>query len=706
VLDRDRVGGRLRGSVWGLSGRLIASYILVTFVVVVLVEALVLCFQVLPLANSARLEAQLQDRVDATAKSYAQQLAKRYPGGVPTGTVLGDPGQPARPGQATTTPDGSMLVVPAITGPIHGRQAVTAVVAISADGTVLASSAPSRYPPGRAAASELPAQATGPMIKGGGVPTPDGGVVFTIWPAGRADVYVQAPWTAPGFVSPIRAWKELGLGKADTLLWGNSLLLIAIVPVGVAFGLLASRRLVRRVRLLERATLAVADGDYTLTLPVSGRDEVGRLEANFTSMTRQLGSALEAERQRAGGDARAAERARIARELHDAISQHLFALRMIAAGMRRADPGNQQARAIERISEEALRDMQALLIELRPASLDGAGLARAARDLRRLPGPARRHRRHQPGRRRRPRAGRARAAAHHPGGVRQRGQARQRPAAHRGHDPPGRARGACRPRHRHRLRPQRPAHRHRADPHQGPGRRTRRDRGHRQRTWPRRGAHRPGAGAMTIRVVIADDHRVVRDGLCYLLGQEPDVEVVGEAGDGRQTADVAAATRPDVLLLDLYMPGLDGHAVLAALRDTPHRPAVVVLTSATEDEHLLRAMHAGATSYLLKTAPADDVIAAVRDAAAGTANLSPELLTRLTQALRRPPPPDPLQPLSPRERDVLRLIAHGHSNRQIARDLAIGEQTVKTHVHSILGKLGLRDRVQAAIFALRHGADS
>ncbi|HEY6791886.1 MAG TPA: response regulator transcription factor [Trebonia sp.] len=210
---------------------------------------------------------------------------------------------------------------------------------------------------------------------------------------------------------------------------------------------------------------------------------------------------------------------------------------------------------------------------------------------------------------------------------------------------------------------------------------------------------------MTIRVVIADDHRVVRDGLCYLLGQEPGVEVAGEAGDGQQTVDVVAATRPDVLLLDLYMPGLDGHAVLAALHDAPHRPAVVVLTSATDDEDLLRAVHAGATSYLLKTAPAEDVIAAVRDAAAGTASLSPELLTRLTRALRRPPPPDPLHPLSPRERDVLNLIARGHSNRQIARDLAIGEQTVKTHVRSILTKLGLQDRVQAAIFALRHQPD-
>ncbi|HEY3952194.1 MAG TPA: response regulator transcription factor [Streptosporangiaceae bacterium] len=211
---------------------------------------------------------------------------------------------------------------------------------------------------------------------------------------------------------------------------------------------------------------------------------------------------------------------------------------------------------------------------------------------------------------------------------------------------------------------------------------------------------------MTIRVVIADDHRVVRDGLRYLLSQEPDVDVVGEAGDGRQALDVTAATRPDVLLLDLYMPGRDGHAVLAALHDTPGRPAVVVLTSATDDEHLVRAMQAGATSYLLKTAPAEHVIAAVRDAATGTASLSPELLTRLTHALRRPPPPDPLGPLSPRERDVLALIARGYSNRQIARDLAIGEQTVKTHVRGILTKLGLQDRVQAAIFALGHPAGS
>jgi NarL family two-component system sensor histidine kinase LiaS len=376
--------------VWGLSGRLVASYILVTLAVVVLVEALVLGFQVPSLLNGAQLQAQ----VDATATSYSQQLAQRYPGGVPTGTVLGEPGQPAQPGLARPAADGT-LAVPEITGPVHSDQAVTAVVAIAADGTVVASSAPSLYPPGRAAAGELPdpvitAIAASRVIKHGNMPTPHGSVLWDLaWTAGRAGpgiapglvIYVQAPWSAR-FINPVRAWDELGqLGENGPVLAASYALLFAIVPVGVLFGLLASRRLVRRVRRLERAAAAVADGDYTVALPVSGRDEVGRLEANFTTMTRQLGSALAAERQRATTDARTSERARIAREIHDTISQHLFGLRMIAAGMQRADPGNQQARAIERISEDALRDMQALLVELRPASLDSAGLATALQEI-------------------------------------------------------------------------------------------------------------------------------------------------------------------------------------------------------------------------------------------------------------------------------------------------------------------------------------
>jgi two-component system, NarL family, sensor histidine kinase LiaS len=386
---------RLRRRAWGLSGRLTASYILVTLAVVALVETLALGFQVPSLVSGA----QLQAEVAAAAQGYAGQLAQRYPGGVPAGTVLGAPGQPARPGLAQTQ-DGT-LVVPAITGRVGSDQAVTAVIAIAADGTVVASSAPSRYPPGRTAASELPGPAVsaiayGTVIKHGPVPTRYGSVAWSVRPTGDAGrgrppgraayVYVQAPWSS-GFINPVRAWDELRqLDETRALLSAPSVLLLAIVPVGVLFGMLASRRLVRRVRRLERATLAVADGDYTVALPASGRDEIGRLEANFTAMARQLGSALAAERQRAAGDARAAERARIAREVHDAISQHLFGLRMIAAGMRRADPGspgNQQVHAIERISEEALRDMQALLVGLRPASLngDGTGLAAALREI-------------------------------------------------------------------------------------------------------------------------------------------------------------------------------------------------------------------------------------------------------------------------------------------------------------------------------------
>ena len=377
---------------WGLSGRLIASYVLVTLAVVVLTEALVLGYQAPRLENDTR----LQDQVGTTAKVYLQQLRQLYPVAVPAGTLLGDRDQPARPGQAQPTDDGLTLVIPGIDGPISDDRPVTAAVLIASNGAIIASSAPSRYPPGARAADMLPAAAAAAVAPGqsgdvgldGSGSAPHGRVSWALFgpvdaPAGSvAYLYVQAPSSSTGFVSPISAWQDLRrMSGTGPLLWASYALLIVIIPVGVLFGLLASGRLVRRVRRLERATIAVADGDYTVALPTSGRDEIGRLEANFTTMARQLGSALAAERDRATSDAATAERARIAREIHDAISQHLFGLRMIAAAVRKARPDDPQLRAIERISEDALRDMQVLLLELRPTNHHDLGLAPALREI-------------------------------------------------------------------------------------------------------------------------------------------------------------------------------------------------------------------------------------------------------------------------------------------------------------------------------------
>jgi signal transduction histidine kinase len=383
--------GRIRPRSWGLSARLTASYVLVTLAVIVLVEALVLGYQAPHLVNDAKLQA----HVGATAKVYWGRLLQRYPGGVPTGTLLGDPGKPSGPGQAVSR-DGITLVVPAIAGPISSDKPVTAVVVIAADGTIIASSAPARFKPGQSAANELPAQAAAALARGNATRAGDSsGSVSWILISGPSSkpapsrtgkpepvyLYVQAPLPT-GFVNPIRAWNELrhqsGTGPLITAAY---VLLIAVIPVGVLFGLLASRRLVRRVRRLERATLAVADGDYTVSLPTSGRDEVGRLETNFNAMTRQLDSALAAERQRATTEARAGERTRIAREIHDTISQHLFSIRMIAGGLRKRSPDDQQLQAIEQSAHQATREMQALLLELSPAELDNAELVPALEDL-------------------------------------------------------------------------------------------------------------------------------------------------------------------------------------------------------------------------------------------------------------------------------------------------------------------------------------
>lgn len=206
-----------------------------------------------------------------------------------------------------------------------------------------------------------------------------------------------------------------------------------------------------------------------------------------------------------------------------------------------------------------------------------------------------------------------------------------------------------------------------------------------------------------IRVLVVDDHDVVRQGLRFLLAQEAGIEVVGECAEAGQVAGAILAGRPTVLLLDLFLPGRHGLLDVLTQTKAAHPDVeVVVLTSSEEDDHLLAALRAGAVSYLPKTAPVDRVVAAIRAAARGESVLEPRIAARLVRevrtaaGLRRP-----LTALSPREVDVLTALARGRSNRQIARDLSISEETVKTHVSSILAKLHLADRTQAAIFGLQ-----
>jgi NarL family two-component system response regulator LiaR len=203
-----------------------------------------------------------------------------------------------------------------------------------------------------------------------------------------------------------------------------------------------------------------------------------------------------------------------------------------------------------------------------------------------------------------------------------------------------------------------------------------------------------------IRVLIADDHKVVRQGLAFLLSQEAGIEVAGEAADGVTALEAIRRIRPDVVLLDLFMPRLDGLAVLAAMREQQLTAAVLVLTSSSDDEHLVQAVRSGALSYLPKTAGVDQVIESVRAAARGESVLQPAATARLLRELRQGPAP--LGQLTPRETDVLKALARGRSNREIARSLSVTEETVKSHVSSILAKLGLADRTQAAIYALQH----
>lgn len=210
-------------------------------------------------------------------------------------------------------------------------------------------------------------------------------------------------------------------------------------------------------------------------------------------------------------------------------------------------------------------------------------------------------------------------------------------------------------------------------------------------------------GDDVIKVLIVDDHAVVREGLRTYLQLEDHVTVVGEAANGREALALAERLRPDVVLMDLQMPEMDGVAATRAIKERLPAAHVVVLTSFTDDQHVLPAIRAGATGYLLKDASAEELLQAIEAAARGQARLHPMVARKLMEQVTTPSGPRAVDQLTPRELEVLRLIARGLSNKEIARELVTSERTVKGHVSNILAKLGLADRTQAALYAVREG---
>src|SRR5829696_916081 len=210
---------------------------------------------------------------------------------------------------------------------------------------------------------------------------------------------------------------------------------------------------------------------------------------------------------------------------------------------------------------------------------------------------------------------------------------------------------------------------------------------------------------MAIRIVIADDHQVVRQGLRMFLALDPDLEVVGEAENGAQAVDLAGLLTPDVVLMDILMPVMGGIEAIGIIRTRYPETEVVAMTSVLENAAVVGAVRAGAIGYLLKTTDADALCAAIRAAAAGRVQLAPEAAALLMREVQLPASAavPGIDALTDRETDVLRLVARGRANKEIARDLGIGEKTVKTHVSNVLAKLGVQSRTQAALHAARVG---
>jgi NarL family two-component system response regulator LiaR len=206
--------------------------------------------------------------------------------------------------------------------------------------------------------------------------------------------------------------------------------------------------------------------------------------------------------------------------------------------------------------------------------------------------------------------------------------------------------------------------------------------------------------SMTIRILIVDDHSVVRQGLRMFLSLDPELEVIDEAVDGAEAVKKAKELKPDVVLMDLLMPVMDGITAIGIIRRELPDTEVIALTSVLEDSSVIGAVRAGAIGYLLKDTESDELCRAIKAAAAGQVQLSPKAAARLMREVRAPDSPETL---TERETEVLRLLAQGQSNKEIAHALSIGEKTVKTHVSNILSKLSVPSRTQAALYAVRIG---
>lgn len=212
--------------------------------------------------------------------------------------------------------------------------------------------------------------------------------------------------------------------------------------------------------------------------------------------------------------------------------------------------------------------------------------------------------------------------------------------------------------------------------------------------------------SQAIKVIIVDDHLVVRQGLKTFLDLQNDILVVGEAGDGQSAVELAQRLHPDVILMDLVMPRLDGISATRLVKAFSPDIKVIALTSFTEDEKVFPAIQAGASSYLLKDVSPDDLVEAIRAVSHGEARLHPEILRKLMQQVSKQPVPVQgveKENITEREMEVIRLVAQGKSNHEIAQALVISEKTVKTHISNILSKLQLDDRTQLAVYAFRNG---